>query len=104
VQKLGAAAVLLSVFAIIELRLASTPLVRFALFRSRSVSGANLVMFLVGAAFFSMWYFLSLYLQNVLGYSTLRAGLAFLPMASRSSLVPKPVRGSCRVPGFARCC
>jgi EmrB/QacA subfamily drug resistance transporter len=77
---LGAAAVLLTVFAIIELRLASTPLVRFALFRSRSVSGANLVMFLVGAAFFSMWYFLSLYLQNVLGYSALRAGLAFLPM------------------------
>jgi predicted MFS family arabinose efflux permease len=68
------------VFAIIELRLASAPLVRFALFRSPSVSGANLVMFLVGAAFFSMWYFLSLYLQNVLGYSALKTGLAFLPM------------------------
>jgi MFS family permease len=38
-------------------------------------------MFLVGAAFFAMWYFLSLYLQNVLGYSALRAGMAFLPMA-----------------------
>ena len=77
---LGVAAVLLAAFAIIELRLASAPLVRFALFRSRSVSGANLVMFLVGAAFFSMWYFLSLYLQNVLGYSALKTGLAFLPM------------------------
>ena len=77
---LGVAAVLLAVFAIIELRLASAPLVRFSLFRSRSVSGANLVMFLVGAAFFSMWYFLSLYLQNVLGYSALKTGLAFLPM------------------------
>jgi EmrB/QacA subfamily drug resistance transporter len=77
---LGIAAVLLAVFAIIELRLASAPLVRFTLFRSRSVSGANLVMFLIGAAFFSMWYFLSLYLQNVLGYSALRTGLAFLPM------------------------
>jgi predicted MFS family arabinose efflux permease len=53
---------------------------RFSLFRSRSVSGANLVMFLVGAAFFSMWYFLSLYLQNVLGFSALKTGLAFLPM------------------------
>ena len=53
---------------------------RFGLFRSRSVSGANLVMFLVGAAFFSMWYFLSLYLQNVLGFSALKTGLAFLPM------------------------
>ncbi len=38
-------------------------------------------MLLVGAAFFSMWYFLSLYMQNVLGYGALRAGLAFLPMA-----------------------
>jgi MFS family permease len=38
-------------------------------------------MFLVGAAFFSMWYFLTLYLQNVLGYGALRAGMAFLPMA-----------------------
>jgi predicted MFS family arabinose efflux permease len=57
------------------------PLVPLDLFRSRSVSGANAVMFLVGAAFFSMWYFLSLYLQNVLGYSALRAGMAFVPMA-----------------------
>jgi EmrB/QacA subfamily drug resistance transporter len=77
---LGAAAALLAVFVVIELRLASAPLVRFGLFRSRSVSGANLVMFLIGAAFFSMWYFLSLYLQNVLGYSALKTGLAFLPM------------------------
>jgi predicted MFS family arabinose efflux permease len=44
------------------------------------VTTANIVMMLVGAAFFSMWYFLSLYLQNVLGYSALRAGLAFAPM------------------------
>jgi EmrB/QacA subfamily drug resistance transporter len=77
---LGAAVVLLAVFAIIELRLARAPLIRFGLFRSRSLSGANIVMFLVGAAFFSMWYFLSLYLQNVLGDSALKTGLAFLPM------------------------
>jgi EmrB/QacA subfamily drug resistance transporter len=78
---LAAAVVLLAVFTIIELRMVRNPLVPFSLFRSRSVSGANMVMFLVGAAFFAMWYFLSLYLQNVLGYSALRAGLAFLPMA-----------------------
>ena len=78
---LAVAVVLLAVFTVIELRLVRTPLVPFSLFRSRSVSGANMVMFLVGAAFFAMWYFLSLYLQNVLGYSALRAGLAFLPMA-----------------------
>nr|MDQ2812118.1 MFS transporter [Actinomycetota bacterium] len=77
---LGVAVVLLAAFAIIELRLAATPLMPFRLFRSRSLSGANIVMFLVGAAFFSMWYFLSLYLQNVLGDSALKTGLAFLPM------------------------
>jgi EmrB/QacA subfamily drug resistance transporter len=78
---LGLAVVLLAVFAFIQLKVASTPLVPFRLFRSRSVSGSNFVMFLVGAAFFSMWYFLSLYLQNVLGYGALKTGVAFLPMA-----------------------
>jgi len=78
---LAVAVVLLGIFAFIELKVASSPLVPFRLFRSRSVSGSNAVMFLVGAAFFSMWYFLSLYLQNVLGYGALKAGLAFFPMA-----------------------
>ncbi len=78
---LAAAVALLALFALIELRVAATPLVPFRLFRSRSLTGANLVMFLVGAAFFSFWYFLSLYMQNVLGYSALRAGFAFFPMA-----------------------
>lgn len=78
---LGIAAVLLAVFAFTQLKVASAPLVPFRLFRSRSVTGANLVMLLVGAAFFSFWYFLSLFLQNVLGYSALKAGMAFLPMA-----------------------
>jgi EmrB/QacA subfamily drug resistance transporter len=81
VALLAAAAVLLAAFAVVELRLAQDPLVPFGVFGSRSVSGANAVMFLIGAAFFSMWYFLSLYLQNVLGYSALKAGLAFVPMA-----------------------
>jgi EmrB/QacA subfamily drug resistance transporter len=78
---LGIAAVLLIAFVGIELRVATTPLVPFGLFRSRALTGANLVMLLIGAAFFSMWYFLSLYLQNVLGFGPLRAGLAFFPMA-----------------------
>jgi EmrB/QacA subfamily drug resistance transporter len=78
---LGVAAVLLVIFAFIQLMVASTPLVPFRLFRSRSVTGSNIVMFLVGAAFFSMWYFMSLYMQNVLGYGALKAGLAFVPMA-----------------------
>ncbi|HXW46059.1 MAG TPA: MFS transporter [Streptosporangiaceae bacterium] len=78
---LGVAAALLAAFAVIEHRLASEPLVPFGMFTARSVAGANVMMLLAGAAFFSMWYFLSLYFQDVLGYSALRAGLAFIPMA-----------------------
>ena len=77
---LAAAVVLLAAFAIIEHRQATAALVPFQLLRSRSVAGANAVMLMVGAAFFAMWYFLSLYLQDVLGYTALRAGLAFIPM------------------------
>ena len=75
------AAILLGIFAVIQLKVAATPLVPFRLFRSRAVTGANVVMLLVAAGFFSMWYFLSLHMQNVLGYGALRAGLAFVPMA-----------------------
>lgn len=78
---LGGGAVLLGAFLLVEARLATDPLVPLRLFASRALSGANAVMLLVGAAFFSMWYFLSLYLQNVLGYSPLRAGMAFVPMS-----------------------
>jgi EmrB/QacA subfamily drug resistance transporter len=78
---LAIALALFAVFAFIELRLVAAPLVPFRLFGSRSVTGANIVMLLIGAAFFSMWYFLSLYFQDVLGYSALRAGMAFIPMA-----------------------
>ena len=78
---LAVAGVLLAAFAVIERRQATAALVPFQLLRSRPVAGANIVMLLVGSAFFAMWYFLSLYLQDVLGYSALRAGLAFVPMA-----------------------
>jgi EmrB/QacA subfamily drug resistance transporter len=78
---LGIAVVLLAIFALWERREGSHALVPFRLLRSRSVTGANVVILLVGAAFFSFWYFTSLYLQNVLGFSALRAGMAFLPMA-----------------------
>lgn len=76
---LAASAVLLGIFFALQIR-GTAPLMPLRLFRIRGVSGANVVMFLVGAVFFSMWYFLSLYLQDVLGYGALRAGLAFLPM------------------------
>jgi predicted MFS family arabinose efflux permease len=50
------------------------------LFRSRALTGANLIMILVGAVMFSLFFFLSQYLQDVHGYSPLRTGFAFLPM------------------------
>jgi EmrB/QacA subfamily drug resistance transporter len=69
---------LLAVFAVIQTRV-EAPLVPFRLFRSRSVTGANLVMLSMGGAFFAMWYFLSLYLQEVHHFAPLRTGVAFLP-------------------------
>jgi len=76
---LGAAALLFVVFLVVEARVASHPLVPLRLFRVRSVTGANMVMFCFGVGMFAMWFFLSLYLQQVLGYSPVVTGLTFLP-------------------------
>jgi EmrB/QacA subfamily drug resistance transporter len=76
-----AGAVLLVGFLFWEMKVASHPLVPFRIFRSRTLSTANIVMFLIGGAFFAMWYFLTFYLQNILGYDPVRTGFAFLPMA-----------------------
>jgi EmrB/QacA subfamily drug resistance transporter len=74
------AVVLLAIFLAIEARVASAPLMPLSLFKSRSLSVANVVMALLGVVFFSMWYFLTLYLQEVHGYSPIKAGLLFFPM------------------------
>ena len=74
------AAVLLGVFAAIELR-SRQPLVPFQIFRSRTLSGANVSGLLIGMSLFSMFFFVSLYMQQVLGYDALDAGLAYLPLA-----------------------
>ena len=87
---------LLGAFVVIEQRSAE-PLVRLSIFRVRTVRAANVVMFLVAAGLFAMFYFNTLYLQRVLGYSALEAGLAFLPFTAgiiigaglSQSLVPK---------------
>jgi EmrB/QacA subfamily drug resistance transporter len=78
----GIAVVLLGVFALIEARLASHPLVPLSMFRSRALTGANLVMFCFGVAMFAMWFFLSLYLQQVLGYDPVVTGLTFVPQTA----------------------
>jgi EmrB/QacA subfamily drug resistance transporter len=76
---LAVAAVLLGLFVAIEARFAKAPLMPLRLFRSRQLTGANLVVLALGASAFAMWYFLSLYMQEVLGYSPIETGLAFLP-------------------------
>ena len=77
---IGLSAVLLTIFIWVEARVASAPLMPLSLFRSRSLSVANGVMALIGVVFFSMWYFLTLYLQQVHNYSPVRAGVLFFPM------------------------
>jgi predicted MFS family arabinose efflux permease len=77
---LAAGLALIALFLAIEGRFAARPLMPLRIFRSRPLSGANAVVFLLGAGMFGMWFFVSLYLQQVLGYSPLEAGLAFLPM------------------------
>jgi EmrB/QacA subfamily drug resistance transporter len=77
---LAAGVALIGAFLAIEGRLAARPLMPLRIFRSRALSGANGVVFMLGAGMFGMWFFVSLYLQQVLGYSPLEAGLAFLPM------------------------
>ena len=77
----GAAAIgSLIAFIVRESRTAN-PLMPFRVFRSRSVSGANLVLLLIFAALFGMFFLGSLYFQRVLGYDPLRIGLAFLPFS-----------------------
>ena len=82
-QTLGLGAVafaLLAAFVVIELRSAA-PLVDFSIFRMRTLTATNVVALLVAAALFSMFFFISLYMQQVLGYDALKAGLAYLPLA-----------------------
>ena len=57
------------------------PLVPFRIFRIRTLTGANVVGLLIGASLFSMFFFISLYMQQVLGYSAIKAGLSYLPLA-----------------------
>jgi EmrB/QacA subfamily drug resistance transporter len=77
---LAGAVALLGAFVAIERRSAS-PLVPFSIFRIRTLTGANVVGLLTGASLFSMFFFISLYMQNVLGYSAIKAGLSYLPLA-----------------------
>jgi EmrB/QacA subfamily drug resistance transporter len=77
---LSLSAALLAAFAVIEVR-GSSPLMPVRIFRVRTVTGANVTGLLIGASLFSMFFFISLYLQQVLGYGALKAGISYLPLA-----------------------
>jgi len=82
---LALAALILAVFLVIESR-AQDPLVPFRIFRVGRVAGANVAMFLVGAVIPSTFFLLTLYVQQVLGWSALAAGLTFIAIAGTAIL------------------
>jgi EmrB/QacA subfamily drug resistance transporter len=78
---LAIAAVLITTFVFVE-RTTKAPLVPFpGIFRLRTISGINVTGLLIAMALFSMFFFISLYMQQVLGYDALEAGIAYLPLA-----------------------
>jgi len=85
------AAVSLASFIVIERR-RRFPMLDLSLFRSGTYAGANLAMLLVALSMFGVFFFVSLYMQNVLGYSAVQAGAAFLPMTLVIILVA-PIAG-----------
>ncbi len=78
--RLGGAVALLVAFLLIEAR-HRAPLMPFSIFRLRTLRGADAVALLVGMSLFSMFFFISLYMQQVLHYSALRTGVSYLPLA-----------------------
>ena len=81
----------LIVFAVVERRV-RVPMVDFSFFRSRTFLGANIVAFIVSFAMLGMFFFLTLYMQNILRYSPLEAGIRFLP-TTLMVIVIAPIAG-----------
>src|SRR6266511_595786 len=77
---LVASVVLLAAFVVWEMRM-SAPLVPFSIFRIRTLTGANVVGLLLGAVIYANFFILTLYVQQVLGWSALKTGLTFLATA-----------------------
>jgi EmrB/QacA subfamily drug resistance transporter len=88
---LAAAAVGIAAFALLEPRVRA-PMVDFSFFRSRTFLGANVVAFVVTFAMLAMFFFTALYMQNILGYSAIEAGVRFLP-ATLLIIVTAPLAG-----------
>jgi len=77
---LGSAVVLLVIFVVIEAR-SRHALMPMRIFENRNRSGAYVIMLIIAAAMFAMFFYLTLFVQNILGYSALKAGFAFLPVS-----------------------
>jgi EmrB/QacA subfamily drug resistance transporter len=91
VSLLGGAGVLLAAFAAIERRVAE-PMLPLALFRRRAFTGVQLAAFAVSGSLFALFLYLTLYLQNFLGYSPIEAGVRYLPITV-ASFVVAPLAG-----------
>jgi len=76
---LAAALIAFAVFVVNELKV-KRPLVPFSIFKIRNITGANLTQMPIAAALFAIFYFTSIYVQEILGYSPIRTGLGFLPV------------------------
>jgi predicted MFS family arabinose efflux permease len=87
----AAAAVLLTAFVLVELH-QRLPMMDLSLFKNGTFAGANLAMLLVALSMFGVFFFVSLYMQNILGFSAVQAGAAFLPMTLLVMIVA-PVAG-----------
>jgi EmrB/QacA subfamily drug resistance transporter len=79
--KIAGAVLLLAAFLVIELR-QRHPLMPFSIFHLSTLRGANIVGLLLGMSLFSMFFFISLYLQNVLHYSPIKTGVSYLPLTA----------------------
>jgi EmrB/QacA subfamily drug resistance transporter len=94
VSELAGAGALLAVFVVNE-RLTRDPLLPLSIFRIRGLAAADFTQLVSVAGFISMFFFLTLYMQNVLGYSPIRTGLAYLPITGAvgigAGLAPKLV-------------
>ncbi|TDD33323.1 MFS transporter [Actinomadura sp. KC06] len=90
--QLGGAVLLLAAFVGVQ-RIARNPLMPLSVWRTPSLAGANVAMTLLGAAWIPMWYFLNLYLQQVLGYGAFPSGAALLPMTALMMVLMVGVTG-----------
>jgi hypothetical protein len=98
-----ASAVLLTGFVAIELR-SKAPILPLRIFGLRTLTGANVASLLLGAAMFSMFFLLTLYMQNVLGYSAIKTGVAYLTLTLSIIVFSNPGQALTTRIGRDGCC